>query len=232
MRVLFAFPRPCFLLAAILALAPAVRADPAQWRDQVAALAPRPGDPPVDAVFIGSSSVRMWKTLAHDFPPWRIVNCGFGGSHLADSVFYFDQLVTPRAPRVVVLYAGENDLAAGAAPEQVCADFLAFRRRLHAALPAARLIYLSCKPSPARAAHAAKFRAANALIAAECAADPRCTFVDVASPLLDADGQPRAELFGPDRLHMNAAGYALWTQALTPVLAKAFAPAVSPSGTK
>jgi len=230
MRVLFAFSRLSFTFIASLGLALALRADPNQWRDQVAALTPPPGSAPVDVVFVGSSSVRMWKTLARDFPQWRTANCGFGGSHLADSVFYFDQLVRSRAPRAVVLYAGENDLAAGVSPESVLADFLAFRTRLRAALPDTRLIYLSCKPSPARAVHTEKLRAANALIAAECAGDPLCAFVDVASPMLDANGQPRAELFGPDHLHMSAVGYALWTRTLTPVLEKTLAPAKSASG--
>lgn len=223
MRVLFALPRPVLLLLVWLALVSGVHASPAQWRDQVAALAARAKDGPVDVVFIGSSSVRMWKSLAQDFPRWRTANCGFGGSQLADSVFYFDQLITPHTPRVVVLYAGENDLAVGITPEQLLADFQAFRERLRIAQPSARLIYLSCKPSPARAAQLGKFRAANALIAAACAADPLCTFVDVFTPMLDGHGQPRAELFGPDRLHMSANGYALWTQTLLPVLESALA---------
>ncbi len=99
MRVLFALPRPVFFLFAWLALVPGVHASPAQWHDQVAALAARSLDRPVDVVFIGSSTVRMWKSLAQDFPRWRTANCGFGGSQLADSVFYFDQLITPRASR-------------------------------------------------------------------------------------------------------------------------------------
>ncbi|MGC4081679.1 MAG: GDSL-type esterase/lipase family protein [Vicinamibacterales bacterium] len=224
MRVLFALPHPVLFLVAWLALAPSLSASPAQWREQVAALAAQPAVGPVDIVFVGSSSVRMWKSLASDFPRWRTVNCGFGGSQLADSIFYFDQLITPRAPRVVVLYAGENDLAAGVAPEQLLADFRAFRERLRAARPAARLIYLSSKPSPARAAQLGKLRAANALIAAACGADPLCTFVDVFTPMLDAGQQARPELFGPDRLHMNATGYALWTKTLLPVLEKALVP--------
>ncbi|HLP25018.1 MAG TPA: GDSL-type esterase/lipase family protein, partial [Acidobacteriota bacterium] len=199
--MLFASFRFAFVLPAWLALTSGLHAAPTQWRDQVAALAARPADRPVDVVFIGSSSVRMWKSLAQDFPRWRTVNCGFGGSQLADSVFYFDQLITPRAPRVVVLYAGENDLAGGITPEQLLADFHAFRERLRIAQPSARLIYLACKPSPARSAQLGKFRAANTFIAAACAADPRCTFVDVFTPMLDASGQPRVDLFGPDRLH-------------------------------
>jgi hypothetical protein len=225
MRVLFASFRPVFLLVAWLALASGVYGSPAQWRDQVAALTARSSDGPVDVVFIGSSSVRMWRSLAQDFPRWRTANCGFGGSQLGDSVFYFDQLIAPRAPRVVVLYAGENDLAASVTTEQLLADFHAFRERLHVARPTTQLIYLSCKPSPARAAQLEKFRAANVRIAAACAADPLCTFVDVFTPMLDATGQPRAELFGPDRLHMNATGYALWTQTLLPVLERALASA-------
>lgn len=203
------------------ALVPAAAA-PERWLKEIDLLTqsdqahpPAPGG----IVFVGSSSIRLWQTLAADFPGQNVLNRGFGGSELADSVFYFDRLVAPYRPRIVVLYAGENDLAGGGrTPEQVVADFAQFRAKLQAALPAARLIYISCKPSPSRASAWDKFRAANALIAAACAQDPRCAFVDVFPAMLDAQGAARPELFVGDRLHMNADGYAIWKKLLTPLL--------------
>jgi lysophospholipase L1-like esterase len=106
-------------------------------------------------------------------------------------------------------------------PEKVAADFREFQRRLRATLPEARLIYVSLKPSPSRVKLLAAMVQTNALIAAECARDPLARFVDVFTLMLDAHGQPRAELFLPDRLHMNATGYALWAAQLDPVLASA-----------
>lgn len=169
-------------------------------------------------VFVGSSSIRLWTTLAEDFPGVPVINRGFGGSEMADSAFYADRIVIPYQPRLVVVYAGENDIAAGKSPETVLADFQAFRAKVHAALPATRIIYLSCKESPSRAKVRAQVRAANRLIAADCATDARCTFVDVATPLNDAAGGYRPELFREDQLHLLPAGYAIWTRVLAPYL--------------
>lgn len=196
-----------------------LRADPLHWQEEIARLAAKPVLAPGGVVFVGSSSILMWKTLAGDFPDRRTVNMGFGGSHLEDSVHYFDRIVRPHAPAVVVLYAGENDLAGGMTLEKVLGDFRAFRERMRETLPEARLVYVSVKPSPKRAPHLARFVEFNARVAAECARDPQCTFVDVYSGMVDAAGQPRGELFLDDRLHMNAAGYALWKERIAPAIA-------------
>lgn len=218
-----------FALFAWSALAASIgRADPLRWRAEVEALVKHAPAEKGGVVFVGSSSIRMWKTLAADFPDCRVFNHGFGGSHLEDSVYYFDRLVRPFAPAVVVLYAGENDVAAGVKPERVLADFQAFRRLMREALPAAKLVCLSLKLSPSRAAHRDATVRTNSLLAAECGRDPRCVFVDVCSPMLDAAGQPRGELFLADRLHMNAAGYAIWTERVRPAVATRPASAGAP----
>lgn len=175
--------------------------------------------PPANAVvFVGSSSIRLWDSLAADFPGVVTINRGFGGSEMADSTFYADRIVIPYQPRTVVVYAGENDIAAGKSPETVLADFRAFRAKVHAALPKTRIVFLSLKESPSRERVRAEVRETNRLIAADCATDPRCTFVDVATPLLDAHGGYRLELFRDDKLHMKPAGYAIWTKVLSPHL--------------
>jgi lysophospholipase L1-like esterase len=147
------------------------------------------------------------------------INRGFGGSELADSVFYADRIVIPYRPRLVVLFAGSNDLWSGRPPEAVAADFKAFRAKLHATLPQTRLIYLSITLAPSRARIHEPMREANRLITADCATDPRCRFVDINTPMLGADGgTPLPGLFGPDLLHLNPAGYAIWTKVLAPYL--------------
>lgn len=173
---------------------------------------------PNAVVFVGSSSIRLWTTLGQDFPGVTTINRGFGGSELADSVFYADRIVIPYHPRLVVLFAGTNDIWAGKSPEAVAADFKAFRTKLHANLPATRLIYLSINLTLSRARVHAQMREANRLIAADCASDPRCTFVDVYTPMLDMEGRIRPELFQDDQLHMKPAGYAIWTKILAPYL--------------
>ena len=168
--------------------------------------------PPRDAVvFVGSSSIVKWASLAQDFPALKVINRGFGGSELADSVFYADRIVIPYRPRAVVLYAGDNDLKAGKTPETGFADFKAFVAKVHAALPRTRIVYIAVKPSPSRWSIKEQGEKTNALIASECGKDRRLRFVDIWEPMLNAKGEPRPELFVKDMLHMNEAGYRIWT---------------------
>ena len=175
--------------------------------------------PPSGAVlFVGSSSIRLWDTLAQDFPGVATINRGFGGSEIRDSTWYADRIVVPYAPRTIVFYAGENDLNSGRSPQQVRDDFRAFVRRVRSELPRTRIVLVSIKPSPLRAAQLPAQRQANALLREEVAKTKNAAFVDVTTPMLGADGRPRAELFGEDRLHMNAAGYAIWRERIAPHL--------------
>jgi lysophospholipase L1-like esterase len=175
--------------------------------------------PPENAVlFVGSSSIRLWK-LEESFPDLDVINRGFGGSRLADSVQFAERIVIAYRPRLVVLYAGDNDLAAGKKPEQVLADFQQFAAKLKAALPETRIAYLAIKPSIKRRALIDRVRETNTAIEQFISADKRLTYVDVFQPMLTPDGQPRPELFLADGLHLNAEGYKLWASVLKPTLA-------------
>ncbi|HUR60561.1 MAG TPA: SGNH/GDSL hydrolase family protein [Opitutaceae bacterium] len=202
-----------------LFLAPLLLAAPDKWTAAIDKFTQQDATQPPPrngVVFVGSSSIVKWTSLEKDFPGVKVINRGFGGSELGDSVFYADRIVTPYAPRAVVVYAGDNDLSAGKTPEQVFADFKAFVAKVHAKLPDTRIVYIAIKPSPSRWKIKDKGEKANALIAAECAKNPKLRFVDVWKPMLDAKGEPRPELFVADMLHMNPAGYAIWT----PLVAK------------
>lgn len=76
-------------------------------------------------LFVGSSSIRLWK-LDRSIPEHRVLNHGFGGSVLSDSVDYFDRLVTPTEPEIIVLYAGDNDVANGKSPQTIANGFRKF----------------------------------------------------------------------------------------------------------
>lgn len=171
-------------------------------------------------VFTGSSSIDMWRTLKTDFPDFEVVNRGIGGTWLAEVPKMAPLLVYPLKPRVVVIYAGENDLQDGHTVDQVVEAFEVTRDQVKAEAPGAPLIFLALKPSPSRRALLDKMREANRRIAELCVEDPLCTFVDVFTPMLDANGEPRGELFIEDRLHMNAEGYRIWTDLVGPALRK------------
>lgn len=168
-------------------------------------------------VFVGSSSIRLWK-LSESFPDLPAINRGFGGSQLADSVRYADRIVTPYRPRVVVLYAGDNDIAAGKSPETIRDDYRNFVTAVRVKLPCAKIVYIAIKPSPSRWKLADKAREANRLIREAQACDRCQSFVDVWPAMLGDDGQPRPELFVADKLHLSPQGYEVWTKLLQPHL--------------
>ncbi len=175
--------------------------------------------PPRGAVlFVGSSSIRMWKSLTEDLPGIKVINRGFGGSQIADSTFYVDRIVTPYRPTMIVFYAGDNDLFDGKTPQQVLEDYKAFVSRVRIKLPSTKIAFISIKPSPARASIVDQMRQANTLIRNYSSNDKRLLFIDVFTPMLGTDGNPRPELFGLDKLHMNRQGYELWKTVLAPYL--------------
>ena len=167
--------------------------------------------PPKEAVlFIGSSSIRMWKTLAQDFPAYRVINRGFGGSQISDSIHFAERIVIPYQPRVIVFYAGGNDINAGKSPETVANDFKTFARIVREKLPTTQLVYISVAPNPARWAQIGRVREANRLIRDYTAKESNLSFIDVHPHMLGDDGQPKPDIYLPDRLHMNEKGYEIW----------------------
>jgi lysophospholipase L1-like esterase len=211
------------LLTVIVGLVSSVHAaeyDTAKWKDELERISasdkanpPEPGG----VIFVGSSSIRMWD-LEKSFPGKGYVNHGFGGSEIVDSTSYFDQLVGKFKPRLVVFYAGDNDLNGGKSPEQVLQAFQAFAEKFKKELPKANLLYISIKPSIARWHLAEKMREANKLIEEDGNRRPNFHFLDVWPVMLDDKGEPRKDIFLEDGLHMNEVGYAEWVKLVEPLL--------------
>ncbi len=190
-----------------------------KWEKDIAAFeaSDKTNPPPKGAIlFVGSSSIRFWKTLAQDFPDKQVINRGFGGSEISDSIAFADRIIFPYQPRMVVLYAGNNDIALGKSPERVIADFKKFLKLMHTRLPKARIAYISIHPNMSRWHLRDKSQAVNQAISET--KDKRFTFINVWPAMLGEDGKPRPELYMPDNLHLNAKGYELWTSIVKPYL--------------
>jgi lysophospholipase L1-like esterase len=166
-------------------------------------------------VFYGSSSIRLWSTLAEDFHP-GILNLGFGGSTLEACDYFFGRLVPPVNPRSIVLYAGDNDLGDGRSPDEVLGWFLSLADKVAISLGDIPFGFVSIKPSPARYPIIDRIHALNELVRSEIESRPSGYYIDVFPAMLDLSCKPRPELFLADGLHLNREGYRLWGRLLEP----------------
>ncbi len=190
-----------------------------RWEKTIAAFeaADQASPPPRgEVVFVGSSTIRRWD-LAASFPDLKTINRGFDGSELADSTRYVDRIVIPYSPRLVVVYAGDNDIG-GTTSEQITINFERFVRVVHSKLPQTRIVYIGIKPSLLRWTMIDRMRAANAMIRAFCERDDRLAFVDVDNAMLGWDEKPRRELYVEDGLHLTPQGYQIFSALLRPFL--------------
>lgn len=196
------------------AQAPRFEAEIAAFEAIDRASPPKPGG----IVLVGSSSFRMWHDVSAAFPGVNVINRGFGGSIMPEVVHYASRVVLPYKPRLVLVYAGDNDLNDGRTPAQVLADYNTFVALMHKALPKTRIAFVSIKPSPSRWKIVDSMRVANALVRGAVSRDSLQAYVDVFTPMLGANGRPRSELYIADSLHMTSAGYAVWRERLASLI--------------
>ncbi len=170
-------------------------------------------------VFVGSSSFRMWKNVQQDFPDHVIINRGFGGSSLPHVIDYADEIILAYKPKQIVIYCGENDFMSDTVTSEIVVNrFITLFDYLRRKQKKAEIVFVSLKPCPSRQRYMPQMAAANEAIKAFLATKRRTVFVDIWDAMLDANGEPRPELFIHDMLHMNADGYAIWQKALEPHL--------------
>lgn len=184
------------------------------------------------AAFYGSSSIRMWDSLAVDLNDRRAVNLGFGGSTLAACVYFFNRLVPPLKPASMIVYAGDNDLGDGQSPEEVLRSFRDLMALVRRALPRVTFNYISIKISPARFDLRDRIVRTNELIRNEMGKTCAGEYIDVSQGMLDSSGRPRAGLFSEDGLHLSRAGYRLWAELLKPYRNSIFTPLSHSNGAK
>ncbi len=186
------------------------------WDKEINAFAEidrRQTPPPNAILFVGGSSIRGWTNLRSNFPRLKVINRGFGGARMEDVNFYFDKIVVPYNPRIIVLYAGEDDLNDGVAPETIVEHYKIFASQVKEKLPKTELLFVSLKPNPSRRQINDKIIQTNILFRSEIEKSSHARFVDVFTPMLD-DGEPNAENFREDRQNLSEKGYAVWRRIL------------------
>jgi lysophospholipase L1-like esterase len=177
--------------------------------------------PPRGAIlFAGDSQFYRWKTIREDLPGYTLINRGVDSFQLTDLLRYFDRLVLPYKPRLIVLHVGGNDVHNGRTPAQVLSDFKAFVGRVRATLPGVHVVYSSITPGPGRWDEAPQRVVTNQAIRDFIATQPDLAFVDLWNAMLTPAGQPRDELWVEDRVHPNHAGYLIRAKLTAPLLGR------------
>ena len=218
------------LIALARFLAKLSSADPTIWERAIRQFEKedRRSPPPKGViVFIGSSSIRFWKSLKEDMAPLPVVNRGFGGSQIHQVTHYADRIVLPYQPRAIVFYGCENDIAGvflskKRSPTEVREAYQGFCEKIHAALPEVPIYFISIKPPKRRLRLWPAMQVANQFVREYCASEERLHFIDIVPAMLDADGKPRRDVFKWDGIHLNEKGYAIWASVVRPILAEAF----------
>lgn len=179
-----------------------------------------PGRHPI--LFVGSSSFRKWTDVQNYFPGYPIINRGFGGSTLPDVIRYADDIIFPYAPKQVVIYCGENDLAVAdtITGAIVFERFKTLFKMIRTRLPKTTIDFVSIKPSPSRKHIQPQVIIANKLIKDFLAGKKGTAFINIYDVMMNEDGSMKNELFLKDDLHMKPNGYALWQKEIKPYLLK------------
>jgi lysophospholipase L1-like esterase len=195
----------------------------AKWEKEISAFeaSDKTNPPPKGAVlFVGSSTIRLWKTLQQDFPSVKVINRGFGGSEIVDSTHFAERIIFPYEPSRIFLRAGGNDLWAGKSAEEVFNDFKDFVAKVRGKLPRTEIIFIGWNPTIARWSQVEKEKALNSLVKDYVEHGQGLAYIDTYSLPIGTDDKPRAELFMPDKLHFNAEGYKLLAARVRPYVEK------------
>lgn len=199
--------------------------DPQRFMDEVVALKQKDHEleKKLPIVFTGSSSVRLWGDIKNRFPDYNVINTGFGGSQMSDMFYFAEELIMQYKPKQVFIYEGDNDLGEKKTPEQVLSDADKLLKYIRGRLSnKVQIAFITPKPSIRRWHLKNEYEAYIKMLKEWTAKQKNVVCIDVWSPMIEANGDLKQDLFLEDNLHMNAKGYDLWTSAITPYLKKKY----------
>lgn len=165
-------------------------------------------------LFIGSSSIRLWKTLDQDMAPYPIIQRGYGGAHFRDMIFFTDRILANHDLQMVVCFVA-NDISGSpkdASPREVLRLFKFFVKQVRDKHPLIPIMQISITPTQSRWHKWDEINLVNQLVKAYCEKTPNLYFIDTVPQFLDKKGKPKQEWFVSDQLHLNQTGYRIWNK--------------------
>lgn len=191
-----------------------------------------------DIVLIGDSITHLWggvpetpnrkpngaQAFETTFAGHRVLNLGFGWDRIQNVLWRLDngELDNLR-PQLIVVNIGTNNFAGTAnarinTPAEIAEGVRAVLLRLKAKTLAARIVLMGLFPRGEKPEDPMRARIAevNRLLA-EFGKTPGITFLDLTEELTQPDGTISRQVMG-DFLHPSERGYAIWGEALHPLL--------------
>lgn len=161
---------------------------------------------------VGSSSIDMWKSLETDFPGKNVIRRGVSGTKAIDLYNYRDLLIAPFNPKRIIIYEGDNEIGFKWEVEEMMEWMKKLFFEVRRMKPEAEIYLVSIKPSPRRVAALEKIQTVNGLLREFAESQPNAGYIDIHTPMLNADGSVRPELFLADKLHPSKEGYDIWRE--------------------
>ncbi|MEK9613558.1 MAG: GDSL-type esterase/lipase family protein [Flavobacteriaceae bacterium] len=165
-------------------------------------------------LFIGSSSIRLWKTLERDMAPYPVIQRGYGGAHFRDMIYFTDRILADHPLSMVVCFVA-NDISGSpkdGKPKEVLRLFKYFVRQVRSKHPEIPILQIAITPTQSRWRKWEEIKKVNDLIKEYCNQTENLYYIDTVPTFLDEEGLTKTEWFIRDQLHLNETGYTVWNQ--------------------
>ncbi|MCF7688540.1 MAG: GDSL family lipase [Cephaloticoccus sp.] len=184
----------------------------------------------VGLLFLGDSITLGWQSVPHiwehyygAYQPARFGIGGDGTQHVIWRIVNGE--LDGISPKVVVLLIGCNNCS-GSSAADIAAGIREIIRLIHAKIPTTKILVLGIFPRGPRtnadgsaddwASHMAKIRTVNADLAA-LDNGGNIRVLDITPHFRGNDGTTPKSIM-PDQVHLSAAGYQIWAEAMHPLL--------------
>ncbi|HEX5172438.1 MAG TPA: GDSL-type esterase/lipase family protein [Cyclobacteriaceae bacterium] len=190
--------------------------DVLQWEKDIRGFEQRDStetDPKNAILFAGSSSIRLWSTIADDMKPYPVIQRGYGGAKFSDFAVYCKRIIYPHQFRALAIFLA-NDITGGDTdkkPGEVLKLFQYVVDQVRLKYKSEPIFFIQITPTNSRWKAWSEISKANDLIQSYCSKGKELYFIETADRFIGDNGKPKAELFNADQLHLNNDGYQIWS---------------------
>ena len=195
---------------------------PIKFAGEVEKFSTLPPPEPGGILLVGSSIFKRWTNAVSDLAPLPVTNRAFGGSQKSHQLTFFDQVVPPCRPRLIVWYCGSNDIKGKKESSSVLQRTEEWLGKVAQADQATRVLLVSVIRSPQkrRDGQLEAVDAVNLGYEELSRKKDGVFYVDVNPALQTSEGESKVELYVADGLHFNVKGYHQMTTLLKPAIEK------------